>query len=64
MTKPTETVEIRPGVFEELSPQNIKERGQNAGFFHSLGRALGGEEVDNCYLKANINRDIRKPDEN
>lgn len=47
------TVEIRPNEFEVMADRNIKERGENAGFFHSLGRALQGEKVDNKYLKSN-----------
>ena len=46
-----ETVEIRPGEFEPLEARNIMENGDNAAFFHSLGRAIGGAKVDNKYLK-------------
>jgi hypothetical protein len=46
------TIEIRPNEFEVMADRNVKERGENAGFFHSLGRALGGEKVDNKYLKS------------
>jgi len=50
--KPDSTVEIRPGEFETLSEKIVTERGQSAGFFHSLGRALCGVEVNNKYLKS------------
>jgi len=53
--KPDSTVEIRPGEFETMSEKNVNERGQSAGFFHSLGRALCGEEVNNKYLKSDGN---------
>ena len=46
-----ETVEIQPGVFEPLEARNLMENGDNAEFFHSLGRAIGGAKVDNKYLK-------------
>lgn len=45
------TVEIRPDEFEVMAERNVNERGESAGFFHSMGRALQGEKVDNKYLK-------------
>jgi hypothetical protein len=50
--KDVNTVEIRPNEFETMAENNVKERGENAGFFHSLGRAIQGEKVDNQYLKS------------
>lgn len=47
-------VELSPGVFEPMSNNLIDRCNGNlhtAGFFHSLGRALGGESVNNRYLK-------------
>ncbi|MDH0450890.1 hypothetical protein [Shewanella sp. GD04112] len=49
------TIELRPNVFESMSESNIAHNGKNAGFFHSLGRAIQGEKVDNEFLKANQN---------
>ena len=47
------TIELRPNVYERMSKRNVEANGKNAGFFHSLGRAIQGEEVDNEFLKAN-----------
>ncbi|EMY6611190.1 MULTISPECIES: hypothetical protein [Vibrio] len=47
------TIEIRPNEFEVMSDANVKKNGDMAGFFHSLGCAIKGEEVDNEFLKAN-----------
>lgn len=47
------TIELRPYVFESMSKRNVDHNGKNAGFFHSLGRAIQGEKVDNEFLKAN-----------
>lgn len=55
-TQEVGTVEIRPGEFEELHPQLVQRCSENmntAGFFHSLGRAMRGDNVNNQYLKAN-----------
>ncbi|MDH0450896.1 hypothetical protein [Shewanella sp. GD04112] len=49
------TIELRPNVFESMSERNIDHNGKNAVFFHSLGRAIQGEKVDNEFLKANQN---------
>ncbi|MGI2023787.1 hypothetical protein [Shewanella glacialipiscicola] len=49
------TLELRPKVFESMSKRNVEVNGKHAGFFHSLGRAIQGEEVDNEFLKANQN---------
>lgn len=49
------TIELRPNLFESMSKRNVEENGKHAGFFHSLGRAIQGEEVDNEFLKANKN---------
>ncbi len=49
------TIELRPNVYEIMSKRNVEDNGKNAGFFHSLGRAIQGEKVDNQYLKANQN---------
>ena len=51
-TKGENTVEIRPNEFEVMAERNVKNNGENAGFFHSLGRAIQGEKVDNKYLKS------------
>ncbi len=51
------TIELRPNVFESMSKHNVERNGKNAGFFHSLGRAIQGEEVDNEFLKTN-SRDV------
>lgn len=48
-------VEIRPNEFEAMAESNVKSNGDHAGFFHTLGRALGGEKVDNKYLKSDGN---------
>lgn len=53
-SKPEQTIELRPGVFEPMTERNIQANGEQAGFFHSLGRALQGEQVDNPFLKANL----------
>lgn len=51
-------VEVRPGVFEKMSPK-LMERSDNdpeiAGFFHCVGKALGSEDnvVDSKFLRAN-----------
>jgi len=47
-----DTVEIRPDEFEVMTARNIKEQGENAGFMHSLGRAMQGEKVNNKFLKS------------
>lgn len=47
------TIELRPNVYERMSNRNVEANGKNAGFFHSLGRAIQGQEVDNEFLKAN-----------
>ncbi len=49
------TIELRPNVFESMSKHNVEVNGKHAGFFHSLGRAIQGEKVDNEFLKANQN---------
>lgn len=49
------TIELRPKVYETMSKRNVEANGENAGFFHSLGRAIQGEKVDNEFLKANQN---------
>ena len=35
------TIELRPKVYETMSKRNVEANGENAGFFHSLGRATG-----------------------
>lgn len=55
-----ETIEIRPNEFEEVHPNTVKAYGENAGFFHSLGRAIGGEKVDNKFLKSSTSITTKK----
>ena len=55
-----ETIEIRPNEFEEVHPNTVKAYGEHAGFFHSLGRAIGGETVDNQYLKSSTSVTTKK----
>lgn len=52
---PVDTIEIRPGEREALSATLVTSCDGDvsvAGFFHSLGRALGGEDACNHYLKS------------
>lgn len=51
-----ETVEIRPGEHEAMSEALLERcdgNSETAGFFHSLGAAIGGKAVDNKYLRSN-----------
>lgn len=47
------TIELRSGVFEVMSKRNVERHGQFAGFFHSIGRAIQGQEINNEFMKAN-----------
>lgn len=47
-----DTIEIRPGEYESIDEKTINAHGEHAGFFHSLGRAISGETVNNEFLKS------------
>lgn len=55
MKNSVETVEIRPGVFENMSQELVDRCNgdvETAAFFHSIGTVLMGDDVCNDTLKS------------